>query len=68
MASPKFRLATERALIAVMPLGAIFFALTLPALLLSQGGRRLWLALALGCAGLVAFAVVWSQLLDEFYG
>ncbi len=54
--------------IAVMLLGAIFFALTLPALLLSLGGRRLWLALALGCAGLVAFAVVWSQLLDEFYG
>jgi hypothetical protein len=54
--------------IAVMPLGAIFFALTLPALLLSLGGRRLWLALALGCAGLVAFAMIWSQLLDEFYG
>jgi hypothetical protein len=53
--------------IGVMPLGAIFFLLTLPALILSLRGRQLWLALMLGCSGLVAFAVVWRQLLDEFY-
>src|SRR5262245_23614816 len=53
--------------IAVIPLGAIFFLLTLPALVLSLSGRLLWLALVLGCAGLVAFAVTWAQLLDEFY-
>ena len=53
--------------IAVMPLGAIFFALTFPALLLALKGRLLWPALVLGCAGLVAFAIVWNQLLSEFY-
>jgi hypothetical protein len=53
--------------IAVMPLGAIFFALTFPALLLSLRGRRPWLAFVLGCAGLAAFAIVWGQLLSEFY-
>jgi hypothetical protein len=53
--------------IAVMPLGAIFFASTFPALLLSLRGRGLWIALVLGCAGLAAFAMVWSQLLSEFY-
>ena len=53
--------------VAVMPLGAIFFALTFPALLLSLRGRRLWLALVLGCVGLVAFALMWNQLLSEFY-
>jgi hypothetical protein len=53
--------------IGVMPLGAIFLLLTVPALVLSLRGRQLWLALVLGCSGLVAFAVVWRQLLDEFY-
>jgi hypothetical protein len=53
--------------VAVMPLGVIFFALTFPALLLSLRGRRLWLALVLGCVGLVAFALMWIQLLSEFY-
>ena len=53
--------------IGVIPLGAIFFALTLPALLLSLTGRLLWPALVLGCAGLVAFAITWNQLLSEFY-
>jgi hypothetical protein len=53
--------------IGVIPLAAIFLALTVPALLLSLAGRLLWIAVILGCVGLVAFAVVWSQLLDEFY-
>jgi hypothetical protein len=53
--------------IGVIPLAAIFLALTLPALLLSLIGRLLWAAIVLGCAGLVAFAIVWRQLLDEFY-
>jgi hypothetical protein len=53
--------------IGVIPLGAIFFALTLPALLLALSGRLLGVALVLGCAGLFAFAVIWRQLLEEFY-
>lgn len=53
--------------IAVMPLGFIFFVLTLPALLLALARRLLWLSLVLGCAGLIAFAALWMQLLSEFY-
>jgi hypothetical protein len=53
--------------LAVMPLGLIFLALTVPALLLALSSRLLWLSLVLGCTGLVAFAIVWNQLLSEFY-
>ncbi len=53
--------------IAVMPLGLIFFLLTLPALVMALRGRSLRLSLGLGLAGLVAFALVWRQLLSEFY-
>lgn len=53
--------------VAVMPLGAIFLVLTLPALILALKGRSLWLALILGCAGVVAFALLWSELLSEMY-
>jgi hypothetical protein len=53
--------------IAVMPLGMIFLALTLPSLMLALNGRSLRFALALGCTGLVAFALLWSQLLTEFH-
>lgn len=53
--------------LAVMPLGMIFFALTFPALLLALLGRAPRLALVLGCAGLLAFAYLWSELLQEFY-
>jgi hypothetical protein len=53
--------------IAVMPLGMIFFVLTLPALVLGLRGRLLWLSLVLGCAGLAAFAALWMQVLNEFY-
>jgi hypothetical protein len=53
--------------VAVMPLGMIFLALTLPAFVLALKGRSLWIAVALGCAGLIAFALLWNQLLSEFY-
>jgi hypothetical protein len=54
--------------IAVMPLGLIFVTLTVPAFMLALKGRSLWLALALGSGGLIAFALLWNQLLSEFYG
>jgi hypothetical protein len=53
--------------LAVMPLGVVFLALTLPALVLAAGGRLLWSSLVLGCLGLLAFALLWNQLLNEFY-
>jgi hypothetical protein len=53
--------------IAVIPLGFIFVVLTLPALILALTGRLLWLALTLGCAGLIAFVFLWIDLLNEFY-
>jgi len=53
--------------IAVIPLGFVFMVFTLPALVLASFGRLLWVALVLGVAGLVAFAVLWNQLLGEFY-
>ena len=53
--------------LAVMPLGVVFLVLTLPALVLAASGRLLWLSLVLGCAGLLAFALLWKQLLNEFY-
>lgn len=53
--------------VAVMPLGLIFVVLTLPALVLALKGHWPWVALVLSCAGLVAFALLWSELLTEFY-
>jgi hypothetical protein len=53
--------------IAVMPLGLIFLVLTLPALVCAWNGQFLWVALVLGCAGLIAFAYLWNELLGEFY-
>ena len=52
--------------LAVMPLGLVFLALTLPALALAASGRLLWPSLVLGCLGLLAFALLWKQLLNEF--
>ena len=52
--------------LAVGPLGAIFFVLTLPSLLLALKGRRPKTALVLGLHGLAAFALVWRELLAEF--
>jgi len=53
--------------LAVMPLGMIFFSLTFPALLLALLGHLLRAAIVLGVLGLVFFAVLWGQLLQEFY-
>lgn len=52
--------------VAVMPLGAVYFALTFPALMFAAKGDKILLALGLGSAGLVAFALLWVQLLTEF--
>jgi hypothetical protein len=53
--------------IAVMPLGLVFFVFTFPALVCAWNGQFLWAALVLGCAGLIAFALLWNELLGEFY-
>ena len=53
--------------LAVMPLGVIYLALTLPSLILALKDHALKTALVLGLAGLVAFALLWWQLLDEFH-
>jgi hypothetical protein len=53
--------------VAVMPPGLIFVVLTLPAPVLALKGHWPWVALVLGCAGLVAFALLCSELLTEFY-
>ncbi len=52
--------------LAVFPLGAIFAGFFLPAWLLVAIGRFPRFAFALGVGGLIAFAVVWMQLLAEF--
>jgi hypothetical protein len=52
--------------LAVFPLGAIFAVFFLPAWLLVAIGRLPRLTVALGVCGLIAFAVVWTQLLAEF--
>ncbi|HZP70806.1 MAG TPA: hypothetical protein VFB29_12750 [Pseudolabrys sp.] len=53
--------------IAVMPLGLVFIVFTLPALVCACNNQFLWAALVLGCAGLAAFALLWNELLSEFY-
>jgi hypothetical protein len=52
--------------LAVIPLGAIFAGFFLPAWLLVAIGRWPKFTFALGVGGLIAFAVVWIQLLAEF--
>jgi hypothetical protein len=52
--------------LAVFPLGGIFTIFFLPAWVLVAIGRLPRLTIALGIAGLIAFAVVWMQLLAEF--
>jgi hypothetical protein len=52
--------------LAVFPLGAIFAVFFLPAWLLVAIGRLPRFTAALGICGLIAFAVVWAQLLAEF--
>jgi hypothetical protein len=53
--------------IAVVPLGLVFFVFTFPALVCAWNGHFLWAALVIGCAGLIAFALLWNELLGEFY-
>jgi hypothetical protein len=53
--------------IAIMPLGLVFLVLTLPALIFALSGFLLRFAIGLGIAGLVAFALLWNELLKEFY-
>lgn len=53
--------------LAVMPLGMVFLVFTLPSLILALSGRMFEVALPLGCVGLVAFALLWAELLREFY-
>ena len=52
--------------LAVLPLGGIFAIFFLSAWLLVAIGRLPRVTMASGIAGLVAFAVVWMQLLAEF--
>ena len=53
--------------IAVIPLGLVFFVFTFPALVCAWSGKFLWAALVIGCTGLIAFALLWNELLGEFY-
>src|SRR5215510_3785127 len=53
--------------IAIMPLGLVFLVLTLPALIFALSGFLLRFAIGLGIASLVAFALLWNELLKEFY-
>ena len=53
--------------LAVIPLGAIFICFFLPAWLLVAIGRWSAFAAALGICGLIAFAIVWTQLRAEFH-
>lgn len=53
--------------IAVIPLGLVFFVFTFPALVCALSGKFLWAALVIGFAGLIAFALLWNELLGEFY-
>jgi hypothetical protein len=52
--------------LAVFPLGMIFGLFFLPAWLLVAIGRLPRLTLVVGLCGLIAFAIVWVQLLNEF--
>jgi hypothetical protein len=54
--------------VAVMPLGLVFVVFTLPALVCAWKGHFLWAALVLGCGGLIAFSLLWKELLNEFSG
>ncbi|MGY8679083.1 hypothetical protein Q2941_14970 [Bradyrhizobium sp. UFLA05-153] len=52
--------------LAVFPLGMIFGVFFLPAWLLVAIGRLPRFTTLFGLCGLIAFAVVWAQLLTEF--
>lgn len=54
--------------LAEFPLTIIFLVLSLPALMMSWSSRLSAVAAGLGISGLIAFAIVWQQLLVEFAG
>ncbi|QIO35947.1 hypothetical protein [Bradyrhizobium sp. 1(2017)] len=51
--------------LAVFPLGMVFGAFFLPAWLLIAIGRLPRFTIAVGLCGLIAFAIIWAQLLNE---
>ncbi len=53
--------------VAEAPLTVIFFLFTFPALIIAPKGRMLKTALVLGCIGLIAFGLLWWELLGEFH-
>lgn len=52
--------------LAVFPLGMIFGIFFLPAWLLVAIGKLPRFTTVFGLCGLIAFAIIWSQLLNEF--
>ncbi|UPJ68097.1 hypothetical protein [Bradyrhizobium sp. 191] len=52
--------------LAVFPLGMIFMLFFVPAWLLIAIGRLPRFTIVVGLCGLIAFAIIWSQLLNEF--
>jgi hypothetical protein len=52
--------------LAEVPLTAIFVFLTFPAVALAISRSTAWLGAILGILNLIAFAVIWSQLMAEF--
>ncbi|MGY8637538.1 hypothetical protein RAD15_34220 [Bradyrhizobium sp. 14AA] len=52
--------------LAVFPLGMIFGLFFLPAWLLVAINRLPRLTIVVGLCGLIAFAIIWAQLLGEF--
>ncbi|MCA1550757.1 hypothetical protein I6F36_28400 [Bradyrhizobium sp. BRP19] len=52
--------------LAVFPLGMVFGAFFVPAWVLVAIGRLPRFTTAVGICGLIAFAIIWAQLLNEF--
>lgn len=52
--------------LALFPLGMIFAFFFLPAWLMVAIGRLPRLTIVFGLCGLIAFAIIWAQLLHEF--
>lgn len=50
-----------------MPIGMIFFFITVPALVLSSFRKTGQVGAVLGGVGLVLFMLLWAQLLKELY-
>ena len=53
--------------LAVIPLGTVYGVFFLPLWLLVAIGRLPRFSALLGFCGLIAFAVIWAQLLEEFH-